>query len=176
MQCEHAEAHVLEVENADRFFSFFRVTAWQSDEMDKLYRDMNRCHARCLEPVSDTRTRPSSDDVVQIHPPFPRWVDVPVVEKTTPYRMQPMYHDPVEDFLWLPRDPLSRLDLDDTVECESSFEAWLEVWFSFDGVQSDRSWSPLKAMDSSAPTRLPSSSSQAVSAMKPKGPNMTNLR
>jgi hypothetical protein len=126
MQCEHAEAHVLEVENADRFFSFFRVTAWQSDEMDKLYRDMNRCHARCLEPVSDTRTRPSSDDVVQIHPPFPRWVDVPVVEKTTPYRMQPMYHDPVEDFLWLPRDPLSRLDLDDTVECESSLKLGLK--------------------------------------------------
>jgi hypothetical protein len=85
--------------------------------MYELQQQLKRVAPRFLEPNPPTQITPGTE-VVQQHPPFPRWFDIPVIEKTTPYSNQPIYHDKIENWLWLPRDPLSKLDLDDTVECE----------------------------------------------------------
>ncbi len=73
-----------------------------------------------LQPARVENKEDHTDAVTIPHPAFLRWFDVPVIEKTVPYRMQPLYHDKVENWLWLPRDPLSKLDLDDTVQCEGN--------------------------------------------------------
>lgn len=44
------------------------------------------------------------------------WEDIPPYQRSRGYNDQPDYTDDYDDFLWLPRDPLSTLDLDDTVE------------------------------------------------------------
>nr|XP_031860912.1 uncharacterized protein CI109_003639 [Kwoniella shandongensis]KAA5527984.1 hypothetical protein CI109_003639 [Kwoniella shandongensis] len=54
------------------------------------------------------------------HPPLQPWEDIPPYQRARGYNDQPAYTDDYDDFLWLPRDPLSTLDLDDTVELRSS--------------------------------------------------------
>lgn len=44
------------------------------------------------------------------------WEDIPPYQRSRGYNDQPAYTNDYDDFLWLPRDPLSTLDLDDTVE------------------------------------------------------------
>ncbi len=115
--------------------------------MYQLHEEMKRSAPQFLEP-SPAPSITSKTAVVQLHPPFPRWFDVPVIEKTTPYSNQPIYHDKIEDWLWLPRDPSSKLDLDDTVECEfrvgctRMFCRWLIMTPHLE--QSVLSWSPLR--------------------------------
>ena len=48
------------------------------------------------------------------------WEDIPPYQRMRGYNDQPDYTDDYDDFLWLPRDPLSTLDLDDTVEMRLS--------------------------------------------------------
>ncbi|ORY32232.1 hypothetical protein BCR39DRAFT_41930 [Naematelia encephala] len=54
--------------------------------------------------------------VVVPHHPLRPWEDIPPYQRARGYNDQPAYTDDYDDFLWLPRDPLSTLDLDDTVE------------------------------------------------------------
>lgn len=54
------------------------------------------------------------------HPPLAPWEDIPPYQRMRGYSDQPAYTDDYDDFLWLPRDPLSTLDLDDTVEMRLS--------------------------------------------------------
>ncbi|OCF45349.1 hypothetical protein I317_00872 [Kwoniella heveanensis CBS 569] len=54
--------------------------------------------------------------VVEPHPPLQPWEDIPPYHRARGYNDQPAYTDPIDNYLWLPRDPLSTLDLDDTVE------------------------------------------------------------
>ena len=54
------------------------------------------------------------------HPPLQPWEDIPPYQRMRGYSDQPAYTDDYDDFLWLPRDPLSTLDLDDTVEMRLS--------------------------------------------------------
>lgn len=54
------------------------------------------------------------------HPPLRPWEDIPPYQRMRGYSDQPAYTDDYDDFLWLPRDPLSTLDLDDTVEMRLS--------------------------------------------------------
>ncbi|GBE85039.1 DUF221-domain-containing protein [Sparassis crispa] len=51
------------------------------------------------------------------HPPHPAWDDEPSLDH--PYD-NPFYMRPVEDVLWLPRDPLRPLNLDDTIDMRVS--------------------------------------------------------
>lgn len=55
----------------------------------------------------------TSNVVVTPHPPFPSWDDSPNLDQ--PYD-NPYYTAPVENILWLPRNPFGQLDLDDTVD------------------------------------------------------------
>ena len=48
------------------------------------------------------------------------WEDIPPYQRSRGYNDQPAYTNDYDDFLWLPRDPLSTLDLDDTVEMRLS--------------------------------------------------------
>ena len=59
-------------------------------------------------------------NLVTVHPPLPAWEDIPPYTRSRGYDDQPVYSDPYDDFLWLPRDPLSTLDLDDTIELRLS--------------------------------------------------------
>ncbi|OCF73930.1 hypothetical protein I204_05778 [Kwoniella mangroviensis CBS 8886] len=54
--------------------------------------------------------------IVAPHPALQPWEDIPPYYRSRGYDDQPTYTDNYDDFLWLPRDPLSTLDLDDTVE------------------------------------------------------------
>jgi hypothetical protein len=90
------------------------------------------------EPVSDLLASPSLTDprlvhepdqpihhdlpnqLVVPHPPLAPWEDIPPYQRMRGYSDQPAYTDDYDDFLWLPRDPLSTLDLDDTVEMRLS--------------------------------------------------------
>ncbi|WVQ62071.1 uncharacterized protein L199_000206 [Kwoniella botswanensis] len=57
-----------------------------------------------------------SQRIVAPHPVLQPWEDIPPYYRSRGYDDQPTYTDTYDDFLWLPRDPLSTLDLDDTVE------------------------------------------------------------
>jgi len=61
-------------------------------------------------------THPLAKKVVVPHHPLRPWEDIPPYQRSRGYNDQPAYTDDYDDFLWLPRDPLSTLDLDDTVE------------------------------------------------------------
>ena len=50
--------------------------------------------------------------IVTAHPPHPAWDDEPSPDH--PYDI-PYYNRPIEEFLWLPRNPLGTLNLDETV-------------------------------------------------------------
>jgi hypothetical protein len=54
--------------------------------------------------------------VIAPHHPLRPWEDIPPYQRSRGYSDQPAYTDDYDDFLWLPRDPLSTLDLDDSVE------------------------------------------------------------
>lgn len=54
--------------------------------------------------------------VVIPHGKLQPWEDIPPFETALGFKVQPAYTAEYDDFLWLPRDPLSTLDLDDTVE------------------------------------------------------------
>ena len=59
--------------------------------------------------------RPAQKVVIPHHP-LRSWEDIPPYQRSRGYNDQPAYTDDYDDFMWLPRDPLSTLDLDDTVE------------------------------------------------------------
>lgn len=63
---------------------------------------------------------PLAPRLVVRHPSLPPWEDIPPYQRSRAYEDQPAYTDDYDDFLWLPRDPLSTLDLDDTVELRLS--------------------------------------------------------
>lgn len=64
------------------------------------------------EPGHDYVGDAEPESAVTLHPPLKPWDDTP--DNSTPYD-NPYYGD-LPDFLWLPRDPFSVVDLDDTVE------------------------------------------------------------
>lgn len=69
-------------------------------------------HAPAEEAIIDTLSRPRAG-------PQP-WTDAPADDRR--YSYQPPYMDALATTLWLPRHPLSRLDLDDTVDVKRSLE------------------------------------------------------
>ena len=58
--------------------------------------------------------------LVLLHHRLRSWEDIPPYQRSRGYNDQPAYTDDYDDFLWLPRDPLSTLDLDDTIEMRLS--------------------------------------------------------
>jgi hypothetical protein len=84
-------------------------------------------------------TRPT---LVVNHPPLPLWDDDS--NPDTPYD-NPYYTRPISDSLWLPRDPLGILNLDDTVDLRMSLTsepsagrlgAWQEDEFLYSAISS----------------------------------------
>ncbi|KAK4684446.1 calcium permeable stress-gated cation channel, partial [Tremellales sp. Uapishka_1] len=72
---------------------------------------------------TNSKKKPASDParkVVLPHEVLQPWEDIPPYQRSRGYNDQPAYTDHYDDFLWLPRDPLSTLDLDDTVELRLS--------------------------------------------------------
>ena len=65
-------------------------------------------------------THSQAPRVVMPHHSLRAWEDIPPYQRSRGYNDQPAYTDDYDDFLWLPRDPLSTLDLDDTVEMRLS--------------------------------------------------------
>ncbi|KIJ55842.1 hypothetical protein M422DRAFT_200178 [Sphaerobolus stellatus SS14] len=51
--------------------------------------------------------------LVTLHPPHPTWDDFPHLDR--PYD-NPIYVSPLDNFLWLPRNPFGKLDLDDSID------------------------------------------------------------
>lgn len=86
-----------------------------------------------------------------IHEPAPKivvphhairaWEDIPPYQRSRGYHDQPAYTDDYDDFLWLPRDPLSTLDLDDTVEMR------LALTTSAGGAGTIGDWPPIDFVD-----------------------------
>jgi hypothetical protein len=77
--------------------------------------------------VPDPTTVRQADDVdekakalVLPHHKLVPWEDIPPYWRARGYDDQPAYTEGYDDFLWLPRDPLSVPDLDDTVEMRAS--------------------------------------------------------
>ena len=69
-----------------------------------------------VEPTAGSMTA----ELLVPHTKLAPWEDIPPYQRSRAYWDQPAYTDPYDDFLWLPRDPLSTLDLDDTVEMRAS--------------------------------------------------------
>lgn len=67
------------------------------------------------DPVSTAASNPT--ELVSRHPPHPAWNDES--DMNHPYD-NPYYTRPVNNALWLPRDPCGLLDLDDTVDVKMS--------------------------------------------------------
>jgi hypothetical protein len=67
--------------------------------------------------AASVRSDHRSQALVTRHPPHPAWEDEPNGDH--PYD-NPNYTKPIGDFLWLPRDPVGKLDLDDTVNMHAS--------------------------------------------------------
>ncbi|OAX42854.1 DUF221-domain-containing protein [Rhizopogon vinicolor AM-OR11-026] len=88
-----------------------------------------------------------SPSLVQRHPPLAAWDDEP--RHDIPYD-NPYYTKPISNALWLPRDPLGLLDLDDTVDVYRA----LTTELCADDVGSTTPTSPLP---SSVPTEEPPS-------------------
>ena len=80
--------------------------------------------------------------VVISHHPLRQWEDIPPSQRSRGYNDQPAYTDEFDDFLWLPRDPLSTLDLDDTVEMR------LSLTTSAGGSGAIGDWPPLSDLAS----------------------------
>lgn len=80
-------------------------------------------HETIRESASEVNDEPSPYDyqdshaLVSPHPRHPVWDDEP--NSNTPYD-NPYYTRQISDSLWLPRDPLGLLDLDDTVDVRIS--------------------------------------------------------
>jgi hypothetical protein len=60
-------------------------------------------------------------ETITIHVYNPYWDDLPSPSRMQTYAHQPWHADSIETFLWLPRDPMSTLDLEDTVESQFTF-------------------------------------------------------
>lgn len=67
----------------------------------------------------DHTTRKAKSLISPHHKLVP-WEDIPPYWRSRGYDDQPAYTEAYDDFLWLPRDPLSTLDLDDTIEMRAS--------------------------------------------------------
>ncbi|KAL4246638.1 CSC1 family protein [Abortiporus biennis] len=65
----------------------------------------------------ETPAEPRPVPLVSPHPPHPRWDDESSFDQ--PYD-NPFYTRTITDVLWLPRDPLGLLDLDDTIDLRVS--------------------------------------------------------
>ena len=76
------------------------------------------------QPAAALPTEPTdaamTAELVAPHTKLAPWEDIPPFQRSRAYWDQPAYTDPYDDFLWLPRDPLSTLDLDDTIEMRAS--------------------------------------------------------
>lgn len=114
-------------------------------------------------------TEPIHHDVplklVVPHPPLQPWEDIPPYQRMRGYSDQPAYTDDYDDFLWLPRDPLSTLDLDDTVEMRLSITTssggsgrigdWppehLDEEATMQGVRADPEWQEVMAEHNQPP-------------------------
>ncbi|WRT64264.1 uncharacterized protein IL334_001195 [Kwoniella shivajii] len=78
--------------------------------------DANGNGVASLQETRPPNGKIEAPDIVTTHPPLQPWEDIPPYNRSRGYNDQPTYTDDYDDFLWLPRDPLSTLDLDDTVE------------------------------------------------------------
>lgn len=72
------------------------------------------------EPLRDRTRTTSSPPLVTPHDKHPAWDDTSRLDR--PYD-NPYYARPVPNYLWLPRDPVGLLDLDDTVDVHKSLTA-----------------------------------------------------
>jgi hypothetical protein len=108
---------------------FSRLDRWISFHPDELSREEPVPENLCSPSLTDPRLvhvpdQPIYHDLpnslVVPHPPLAPWEDIPPYQRMRGYSDQPAYTDDYDDFLWLPRDPLSTLDLDDTVEMRLS--------------------------------------------------------
>ena len=70
--------------------------------------NLSKAHASPINP-----NVPKMHALVQPHPPTKPWDDVP--RHDIPYK-NPCYGSKIDGFLWLPRNPVEKLDLDDSVE------------------------------------------------------------
>ena len=107
---------------------FSRLDRWISFHPDEVSREEpvpEKLYSPDLDPrMSEDAAEPIRHDLpnslVVPHPPVAPWEDIPPYQRMRGYSDQPAYTDDYDDFLWLPRDPLSTLDLDDTVEMRLS--------------------------------------------------------
>jgi len=108
---------------------FSRLDRWISFHPDEVSREEPVPENLCSPSLTDPRLVHEPDQpihhdlpnsLVVPHPPLAPWEDIPPYQRMRGYSDQPAYTDDYDDFLWLPRDPLSTLDLDDTVEMRLS--------------------------------------------------------
>lgn len=129
------------------------------------FRNRERSFSR-LSPVNESNQGEQMDDargplalertsgstsLVQRHPPHPIWDDEPRYD--IPYD-NPYYSRPITSALWLPRNPLGILDLDDTVDLRQSLTSELgagDLGFSQSYSLSDAAMTPIYE----SPTRSP---------------------
>lgn len=107
---------------------FSRLDRWISFDPDEVSREEpvpeNLCSPDLDPRMAEQPAEPIHHDLpnslVVPHPPLAPWEDIPPYQRMRGYNDQPAYTDDYDDFLWLPRDPLSTLDMDDTVEMRLS--------------------------------------------------------
>jgi hypothetical protein len=107
---------------------FSRLDRWISFHPDEVSREEpvpeNLCSPDLDPRMAEVPAEPIHHDLpnslVVPHPPLAPWEDIPPYQRMRGYSDQPAYTDDYDDFLWLPRDPLSTLDMDDTVEMRLS--------------------------------------------------------
>lgn len=102
---------------------WFRIVAWPWRCLDRYFTLPPAMHLsapspqiQSYQPVLPPTNALEIPNAVTGHPYTPYWDDIPSRDKMQSYKRQPWYYDGIQKWLWLPRDPLSTLDLEDTVE------------------------------------------------------------
>lgn len=100
----NTERHPIPFENAGTLYTQIRADSPRAIEY----------HTESIARNAQSRDvmPPSEDSLVSLRPPHPRWNDEPDPDHTYD---NPYYTMPIGDRLWLPRNPCSQLNLDDTV-------------------------------------------------------------
>ncbi|KAG1906688.1 uncharacterized protein F5891DRAFT_476392 [Suillus fuscotomentosus] len=120
-------------------------------------------------PLSERQRQPLariSTSLVQRHPPLATWDDEP--RHDIPYD-NPYYTRPITNALWLPRNPLGLLDLDDTVDVYQALTSEPGTGDLSHSLDPDSSASPAFQLPSSVPGDEPRQYSGSEEINLPEG-------
>lgn len=96
---------------------FYRAAFWLLKPVERWMTWNEESGEWLVKTPNATGTKESLGDIAR-HTYSPLWEDLPTPDRALAYSHQPVYHDQVQRYLWLPGDVRGNVDLDDTIERE----------------------------------------------------------